>query len=173
MRLWIVTAQACREPANGTAHKLAISKSQLPALLQRAHAAKEALGAARDAEGNQLVAALRDGQQVQHDLSVWLADARTVLEAETSDNFFFKVVNLPRWPIGRFKAWLSRNKVTVKVCVILLGVQQQASEGPLFHNPRHTLATAQQVKCTVHAGVPHDAAACSPGHDPLWQEQSR
>lgn len=111
--------QACfscfRQPKEDTASKLAGSTAKIDALVKHAKAAKEKLAAACQAEGTELVAALREGEQVQHDLSACIADYRTVLEAETSDDVFFKVVNLPQWPCARFTAWMSRNKVTVKV----------------------------------------------------------
>lgn len=108
-------SEPCREGAAAeTATQLAGSKATLDALLQRASTAKETLAAACQAEGTELVAALREGEQVQHDLSACIADYRTVLAAETSDDVFFKVVNLPQWPCARFTAWLSRNKVSVK-----------------------------------------------------------
>eukprot|EP00892_Ulva_mutabilis_P001370 jgi/Ulvmu1/11233/UM073_0005.1 len=100
------------EVANG--NSAAGSKAQLEALLKKVGTARKDLDAASERDSNDLVVALREGEQAQHDLSAWLADFRAVSQAETSSDFLFKVFNLPQWPCGRLKAWLSRNKVNAK-----------------------------------------------------------
>lgn len=66
-------------------------------------------------DDTKLSAAVSEAQLLEACFSGYLADLKCISQGAKEGSCCFKLHNVPQWPVARLKAWLVRNKLTVKV----------------------------------------------------------
>jgi hypothetical protein len=96
------------------------AKTRLEELTSKAKLITKDVLAACDVGSDEikLAAAVREAQALEACLSAYIADLKKWMsKPENEGSCFFKVYNVPQWPAARLKAWLTRNKLAVMVCI--------------------------------------------------------